>query len=114
MLQGRRNESAILASLLDGLRVGRSGVLVVRGEAGIGKTALLEEAVASVVREGKNFKGRVLGFVLGTMGKPVLERAFVKSVKAIEALNAEIEDAELGQMEIDEEFAEVALEDDSA
>jgi hypothetical protein len=41
-----------------------------------------------VVREGKNFKGRVLGFVLGTIGKRVLEKAFENSVKAIEARNA--------------------------
>ena len=39
----------------------------------------------TVVREGKNFKGSLLGFVLGTIGKGVLERAFVNSVKAIEA-----------------------------
>jgi hypothetical protein len=38
-----------------------------------------------VVREGKNFKGHLLGFVLGTIGKSVLEKAFVNSVKAIEA-----------------------------
>jgi len=38
-----------------------------------------------VVREGKNFKGYLLGFVLGTIGKAVLEKAFVNSVKAIEA-----------------------------
>jgi hypothetical protein len=38
-----------------------------------------------VVREGKNFKGWVLGFVLGTVGRGVLERAFANSVKAIEA-----------------------------
>ncbi|HEY4354852.1 MAG TPA: hypothetical protein VGN16_03820 [Acidobacteriaceae bacterium] len=37
-----------------------------------------------VVREGKNLKGRLLGFVLGTMGKQVLEKAFVNSVKALE------------------------------
>lgn len=42
-----------------------------------------------VVRDGKNFKGKVLGFVLGTIGKRVLERAFENSVKAIEARNAE-------------------------
>ena len=41
-----------------------------------------------VVREGKNFKGRVLGFVLRTIGRPVLERAFENSVKAIETRNA--------------------------
>lgn len=38
-----------------------------------------------VVREGKNFKGRLLGFVLRTIGRRVLEKAFVNSVKAIEA-----------------------------
>jgi hypothetical protein len=40
-----------------------------------------------VVREGKNLKGRLLGFVLGTIGKSVLEKAFENSVKAIEARN---------------------------
>lgn len=40
-----------------------------------------------VAREGKNFKGRLLGFVLRTVGRSVLEKAFVKSVKAIEARN---------------------------
>ena len=40
-----------------------------------------------VVRNGKNLKGRVLGFVLGTIGKQVLEGAFEKSVLAIEARN---------------------------
>lgn len=38
-----------------------------------------------VVREGKNFKGHLLGFVLRTVGRSVLEKAFVNSVKAIEA-----------------------------
>ena len=40
-----------------------------------------------VAREGKNFKARLLGFVLRTVGRSVLEKAFVKSVKAIEARN---------------------------
>jgi hypothetical protein len=42
---------------------------------------------AVVVREGKNLKGRVLGFVIGTVGKRTLEKAFGKTVKAIEARN---------------------------
>ena len=42
---------------------------------------------AVVVRDGKNLKGRLLGFVLGTIGKRVLERAFENTVKAIEARN---------------------------
>jgi hypothetical protein len=41
-----------------------------------------------VVREGKNLKGRLLGFVLGTIGKRVLQKAFENSVKAIEARSA--------------------------
>ena len=41
-----------------------------------------------VIREGKTLKGRMLGFVLGTIGRRVLEKAFENSVKAIEALDA--------------------------
>jgi hypothetical protein len=43
---------------------------------------------AVVVREGKNPKGRMLGFVLRTIGRGVLEKAFEKSVRAIEARNS--------------------------
>lgn len=42
---GRRNECSALNLLLGGARTGRSGVLVVRGEPGVGKTALLEDAI---------------------------------------------------------------------
>ena len=40
-----------------------------------------------VIREGKNLKGRLLSLVLGTIGGSVLEKAFIASVKAIEARN---------------------------
>jgi hypothetical protein len=40
-----------------------------------------------VVREGKNLKGKLLGFLLGTVGKGILEKAFANSVKVIEARN---------------------------
>jgi DNA-binding CsgD family transcriptional regulator len=46
MLIGRETETAGLGQLLDAARLGTSGALVVRGEAGIGKTALLEQAAA--------------------------------------------------------------------
>ncbi|WP_040783614.1 helix-turn-helix transcriptional regulator [Nocardia pneumoniae] len=49
MLYGRRAELTILAKLLEG----RCGALIVRGEAGIGKSALLEASAARV-------RGRVL------------------------------------------------------
>jgi predicted ATPase len=45
MLRGRRNDCVVLDGVLEGVRGGRSGVLVVRGEAGVGKTALLEYAI---------------------------------------------------------------------
>src|SRR5258708_39966333 len=44
-LLGREREREALDRLLDGGRAGRGGVLVVHGEPGIGKTALLEYAV---------------------------------------------------------------------
>jgi hypothetical protein len=40
-----------------------------------------------IVRSGKNTKGRFLALVLGTVGKGVLRKSFVQSVKAIEARN---------------------------
>ena len=46
MLIGRETEMAGLGKLLDAARLGTSGALVVRGEAGIGKSALLEQAAA--------------------------------------------------------------------
>ena len=42
---------------------------------------------AVVVRDGKNIKGRALGFVLGIFGERVLGRELAKTVKAIEARN---------------------------
>jgi hypothetical protein len=43
-----------------------------------------------VVRDGKTLKGRLLGLVLGTVGKGVLEKAFEESVTAIETRNGAV------------------------
>lgn len=51
-LLGRRAESDAVAALLSRARSGRSGALVVRGEAGIGKTALLEDALLAATSSG--------------------------------------------------------------
>ncbi|MGE3234525.1 MAG: AAA family ATPase [Thermoleophilia bacterium] len=44
MLVGRDAERSRIGALLDDARASRSGTLVLRGEAGVGKTALLEDA----------------------------------------------------------------------
>ena len=47
MLYGRSAETARIDDLLAAARHGRSGALVIRGEAGVGKTALLDYAAAT-------------------------------------------------------------------
>jgi DNA-binding CsgD family transcriptional regulator len=49
MLYGRVAECAVLEGLLEDARASHSGVLVVRGEPGLGKSALLEDAVERAV-----------------------------------------------------------------
>ena len=51
-LVGRSSERAALNALLDGAREGLSGALVLRGEAGAGKTALLDDAAESAAARG--------------------------------------------------------------
>ncbi|MGW6280597.1 helix-turn-helix transcriptional regulator [Kribbella sp. NPDC055071] len=46
MLIGRETERRVIEQLIAGARVGASGVLLVTGEAGIGKTALLDQSAA--------------------------------------------------------------------
>ncbi len=43
---------------------------------------------AVVIREGKNLKGRLLGLVLGSVGKGKLAKAFDNTIDAIEARSA--------------------------
>src|SRR5690242_6739389 len=47
MLRGRPNAGAAHEALVDRARAGPSGALVLEGEAGVGKTALLDYAMAS-------------------------------------------------------------------
>ncbi|MGF6600379.1 hypothetical protein P3T23_005114 [Paraburkholderia sp. GAS448] len=63
---------------------GRSGHTYTLTRLPDGRTAL----DALVVREGKNIKGRILAFVLGTIGRHVLEKAFANSIKVVEARNS--------------------------
>ncbi len=49
MVVGRTGELAALKALLDGARAGRSGALLIEGDAGVGKTALLDAAAEIAV-----------------------------------------------------------------
>src|ERR1700753_1136061 len=48
VLRGRHDEREVLDLMLAAVRGGQSRVLVVRGEPGVGKTALVESAIGSV------------------------------------------------------------------
>lgn len=80
MLVGRHPERARLEALIDEARGGRSATLVVRGEAGIGKTALLDHAVsyaegATVLRTvGVESEAEVAFSGLHQLVQPVLGR----------------------------------------
>ena len=56
LLLGRASEREALDRLLENVRCGQSAVLVIRGEAGVGKTALLHHCVeqASGFRVARN------------------------------------------------------------
>jgi len=50
----------------------------------------LTQLDAVVVRDGKNLKGKITGFLLGTVAKGQLDKALGRTVKAIEARNRPI------------------------
>jgi DNA-binding CsgD family transcriptional regulator len=62
-LLGRQREREVLGRLLEVARGGRSGVLVVHGDPGVGKTALLEQAV----KAGADFRVVRAGGIEGEM-----------------------------------------------
>ncbi|MEV7008466.1 AAA family ATPase [Streptosporangium sp. NPDC051022] len=80
MLHGRAAEQAVIDRLLADARAGRSGALLVRGEPGIGKTALLDYAASSgemrVIRgTGVEWEAELPFAGLHLLLRPVLDRA---------------------------------------
>ena len=59
LLRGRHRECRALSDLVAGVHTGQSAVLVLRGEPGVGKTALLE--FAAQCGAGCRVPGAVLG-----------------------------------------------------
>ena len=71
MLRGRRDECSALDRIVQRIRVGESAVLVLRGEAGIGKTALLDYVAERAVRESRGGpEGRKPKISAKPKGKP--------------------------------------------
>ena len=79
-LYGREAETRRIDSLLDSARAGRSGVLVLRGEPGIGKTALLQYAsarageMAVLQAQGLELESQLAFSGLSDLFRPVLDR----------------------------------------
>src|SRR3954465_1640145 len=65
-LRGRSSERHLLDRLLDNVRDGQSAVLVIRGEAGVGKTALLQYCA----RQAAGFRVTRIGGVESEMELP--------------------------------------------
>ena len=79
MLLGRERECGAIDELLDGARASRSGALVLRGEAGIGKSALLEYAATRA--DGMRVLWlRAVKFENGDIGGPI---ALVRAVEEL-------------------------------
>jgi hypothetical protein len=88
MLHGRSAETARIDVLLAAARHGRSGALVIRGEAGVGKTALLDYAAAAagmrVLRPGLGRldvlpppQAQALRGAFGLAGRPAADRFLI-------------------------------------
>ncbi|HUR09207.1 MAG TPA: AAA family ATPase, partial [Nonomuraea sp.] len=91
MLHGREKEQEAIARLLDDARGGRAGALFLRGEAGIGKSALLEYAAVTarmrLLRVGGVESETSLAFAaLHLLLRPVIDRVAAMPARQAEAL----------------------------
>ena len=74
-------DRVVLTTTDSNLWGGASGYTYTFGRSSDGAT----DVNVVIVRQGKNAKGRLLALVLGSVGKGVLKKSFVNSVRAIEA-----------------------------
>ncbi|MBM7783378.1 helix-turn-helix transcriptional regulator [Tenggerimyces flavus] len=105
MLRGRENEQAAIDALLDGARAGTSGALVLRGEPGIGKTALLRYAAdradgLRVLRgSGTEFESELPFAGLHLLLRPALDRLDALPARQREALTSAFGLGEVGAVD---------------
>ena len=79
-LIGRRSECEVLDRLLTDVRAHNSRVLVLRGEAGVGKSALMEYVARAPARvSGRADRGRRVGDGAAVRGRAPAVRADVES-----------------------------------
>ena len=90
MLVGRPAEREVLGGLLARAAEGYSGALVLRGEPGVGKTALLDETVAAAVATGMQ-TARLTGgrIVAGTGGNPLALAELARELTPAQLAGAE-------------------------
>jgi len=90
--RGRKHERAVLDGMIDGLRTGESSVLVMRGEAGMGKTALLQYCARGASRcrvaqiSGVEFELEMPFAALQQLCGPMLEKVDVLPAPQRQAL----------------------------
>src|ERR1700730_12003734 len=92
-LVGRADERHALSELVAGAAAGASGAVVLRGEAGVGKTALLDEAVVLAAASGMRSL-RLTGFESETqLGYAALHRFLIPFMPWLDRLPAPQGDA---------------------
>src|SRR5207247_1098594 len=95
-LLGRQREQEALRRLLDSARAGRGGVLVMHGDPGVGKTALLEQAVET----GLDFRVVRADGVEGERGRAFVARRLLAERIAFVFAARELGDALTGFPEV--------------
>jgi DNA-binding CsgD family transcriptional regulator len=88
MLYGRDDERAVLDDLLAGAAAGRSGALVITGEPGIGKTALLDHAASATAARLLRATGAESEAELPFAGLQLLLRPVLGSLDALPEVQA--------------------------
>ena len=99
-LLGRRSECQILDRLLEAVRRGESRAVVMRGEPGVGKTALLQYAIDSAVAGTWKAGYKPFGLAMGPKASDMTVCGATPEMKAkIDAIKKDIESGKIKVLE---------------